>query len=607
MLNPNKDRLDYGQLLSPPAGFYLDFAVGTTYSLNLDALVGASLALGLSAETDSELMNNPVCLLEALRSTGDNVALYCEGGQIHLPGNVTPLYILLEKMVFPVKTPKRRGLSSYPSFHPKVWLIRYENQHKEAVYRFIVLSRNLTFDRSWDISYCMDGVVQHRKRNKNLPLCDFLQYLISQTPRNENGKKKINRIRRIIRELPYVLFTPEEKEFTNFEFLPVGVKKEGGGYHTMEDTPLMSGTFHEIFIMSPFVNGETIRDFNERNLGYGIRDPQYTLITREMSLGFMKPKDADNFKVYTMRDAIIDGESIVSEDEQSIQNQDIHAKLYMMRKYSDTDLYIGSLNATHNALHGNVEFMIWLMSKNRYLNTEKLKASLFGSDKDGKDNPFQEVELRDVEIDESIDKSYALDTIVKSINRSSPVAEVSENEDRYSIDVFFEECETKGFTVEVRPLLSNKKALLNKHITFENLETTQLSEFYVIKVSDGEDATERVIVIPTKGLPDNREKIVVNSVISNKECFYRYIAFLLGEDEILSILESDEALSGIGSASGTNGYSIPALYEKMLKTAATSPEKFKGIDYLMKTVSEDGIIPEDFKQLYETFRKAVKI
>lgn len=171
MLNPNKDRLDYGQLLTPPAGYYLDFAVGTTYSLNLDALVGATLSLGLSAETDSDLMNNPVCLLEALRSTGDNVALYCEGGQIHLPRNVTPLYILLEKMVFPVKTPKRRGLSSYPSFHPKVWLIRYTNQQKEVVYRFIVLSRNLTFDRSWDISFSMDGVVQKRKRNKNLPLC----------------------------------------------------------------------------------------------------------------------------------------------------------------------------------------------------------------------------------------------------------------------------------------------------------------------------------------------------------------------------------------------------------------------------------------------------
>ena len=54
------------------------------------------------------------------------------------------------------------------------------------------------------------------------------------------------------------------------------------------------------------------------------------------------------------------------------------------------------------------------------------------------------------------------------------------------------------------------------------------------------------------------------------------------------------------------GYHVPALYEKMLQTAAVNPEKFKGIEYLMKTISEDGIIPEDFKKLYETFKKAVK-
>ena len=102
MLNPNNDRLDYGQILAPPAEYFLDFAVGTTYSLDLDALVGASLALGLSEETDSGLMNNPVCLLEALRSTVDKIALFCEAGQIHKPDRVTPLYILLELTGIPV-------------------------------------------------------------------------------------------------------------------------------------------------------------------------------------------------------------------------------------------------------------------------------------------------------------------------------------------------------------------------------------------------------------------------------------------------------------------------------------------------------------------------
>ena len=139
MLNPNNDRLDYGQVLAPPDKYRLDFAIGTTYSLDLDALVGACIALGLSEETDSDLMKNPICLLEALRATGDKVALFCEGGQIHTPNSVTPLYILLEKMVFQVNTAKRRGIAKFPSFHPKFWLLRYVDKQNNPLYRVCLL------------------------------------------------------------------------------------------------------------------------------------------------------------------------------------------------------------------------------------------------------------------------------------------------------------------------------------------------------------------------------------------------------------------------------------------------------------------------------------
>ena len=238
MFNPNEDRLDYGQILAPPVGYELDFAVGTTYSLDLDALVGASLALGLSMDTDSVLKENSVCLLEALRSTGDKVALFCEGGQIHLPGNVNALYILLEKMVFPVRTGKRRGIAAYPSFHPKCWLIRYVNRKHEKQYRFIVLSRNLTFDRSWDVSCYLDGFVEETETQKNEPLCDFLRYLVDQVPRDGNGRTKARALRELVRELPRVSFKTDQKVFFDYEFIPNGIRKAGGGFYQFDQTPL---------------------------------------------------------------------------------------------------------------------------------------------------------------------------------------------------------------------------------------------------------------------------------------------------------------------------------------------------------------------------------
>ena len=607
MLNPKNDRLDYGQILAPPAGYNLDFAVGTTYSLNLDALVGASLALGLSEETDSELMNNPVCLLEALRSTGDNVALFCEGGQIHMPNRVTPLYILLEKMVFSVKTPKRKGIAAYPSFHPKFWLIRYRNNNGDLRYRVIVLSRNLTFDRNWDIAYYMDGHVTEDTTDKNEPVCDFLRYLAAQLPNTESGKDKARKIRALIRELPNVIFEPAEKAFYDYDFIPNGVRRASGGVYQFDETDLFKDTFHEILIISPFLSGGVIRDFNDRNTRSLINDARYMLITREMSLGRLKPEDVSRFQIYTMRDAVIDGETAISDEAQEIQKQDIHAKVYMIRKYSSSDLYLGSLNASHNAVYGNIEFMIRLRSKRRYLDLDKLAASLFGTEKDGSDNPFQEVTLQTAIVEEEDEPTKALDAVVKEINRSNPSAVVHpEDEEYYSASVHFEACDTKGYQISIRPLLSRRTEEFSRDVLFTRLTITQLSEFYVIGISDGEQTVERILIIPTDGLPDDREKQVVSSVVNDRDCFYRYIAFLLGDDSILSMLEINNAGVEADDTMSRQVYHVPALYEKMLQTAAVNPEKFKGIEYLMKTISEDGIIPEDFKKLYETFKKAVK-
>ena len=609
MLNPNDDRLDYGKVLAPPDGYQLDFAIGTTYSLDLDALVGASLALGLSEDTDSDLMKNPICLLEALRATGDKVALFCEAGQIHMPNSVTSLYILLEKMVFQVNPSKRKGIAKYPSFHPKFWLLRYVNENNEPLYRVVVLSRNLTFDRSWDITFCMDGKVNRRKTLKTEPVIDFVNYLVGNLTADENGKLKQKRMKAVMRELPYVHFELDSKEFEDFEFLPVGIKNNVGGFHGVDDKafePLCKDSFHELLIMSPFLTGSVIKDFNDRNTY--INKTDYMLITRAMSLEKLKPEDCSNFRIFTMKDAVVDGESAISEEDIQIQKQDIHAKVYMVRKYSDSYLYLGSLNASHNAMYGNVEFMMMLKSKNRYLNLSKLSEALFDGSEDSASNPFQEVTLSNsLPIDKEQEMQSVLENDIKEINRMRPNAMVSENEDTYDLAVCFAKYEQSQYKVSISPLLSNKIEELAETVLFHSLQLTQLSEFYKIVITDGQRTVQRVIIIPTEGLPEDREKAVVNSVVKDKECFYRYIAFLLGDNLVLGAVEANYAVQGNGTGVNQKAIQIPALYEKMLQTAATAPERFKEIDYLLKAISSDGVIPEQFEELYTMFKKAVKL
>ncbi len=107
-----------------------------------------------------------------------------------------------------------------------------------------------------------------RKTLKTSPVADFVSYLTSNLPSDENAKTKLKKIKTIIRELPYVHFELNSREFEDFEFLPTGVKSSDGGFHSTNDkpfAPLFKDSFHEILIMSPFLTNSVIKDFIDRN------------------------------------------------------------------------------------------------------------------------------------------------------------------------------------------------------------------------------------------------------------------------------------------------------------------------------------------------------
>ncbi len=609
MLKPSRDRLDYGKLLTPPEGFTMESAVGTSYSLDLDALVGVCMAMGLATDTDSEIMNNPIYLLEMLRRTGDRVTLFCQSGQIKVPGNRTSLYILLEKMVYQIQPRKSNTMGNLPSFHPKFWLVKYANKEGEKRYRLVVLSRNLTFDRSWDVSVCLDGKPAENDVESSQPIADFVSYLKASIGEAEtNGKLRRQMLTELIKELRRVEFTTENKQFNDFEFIPVGVPKKDGTIYSMSETPLFSSEYKELLIMSPFLSGKVIEEFNNRNKKIG--DSDCLLLTRRESLAKLSPNQCEKFKIYTMKDLVVEGESAisdsqnkVSEEELSNRKQDIHAKLYFWNKNSASELYLGSLNASHSALNGNVECILRLMSQGKYLRLSHLTSDLFGGEPENKDNPFELTQLEDV-VDQEEDKLWKLELKIKQLCQRSPKASVEEIETNYSIRITFSGLDnTEGVTIG--PLLSYRDFNVESEVVMDQLPLIQLSEFYRITAREGEHKIQRLIKIPTMNIPSNREETVIQEVIKDTQTFYQYIAFLLADDYLISALEHGDMQKSLFKKSSRTV--MPALYERMLQTAATSPEKFNEIHYILRMVKKDGVIPDGFKELYEAFRKAVGI
>lgn len=602
MFKPNSktDRLNYGNLLTPPEGYRLEQAIGTTYSLDLETLTAIAISLGLVEETDSELARNPVCMLNALQKVSDRILIFCEAGQIKLPKNASPLCLILEKMIMPVALPYDKKLKRYPSFHPKMWILDYVNDFKEHKYRFVNLSRNLTFDRSWDVAVALDGVVSDDNLIKSKPIRDFLRFLGRQIDVDyDSGSVHKKAINHMIHSLEHVSFYTDAKEFFDFTIMPLGIGREA--YDITSDA-LFKNKFDELVIMSPFLSRSVVADFNgeEHGNGYAYR----TLITRKKELEKLKADDVSGFDVFVLKDNIIDGESEISDDEQDKQLQDIHAKMYLTRKGSNTNLYVGSMNASYAAIHKNIEMLVCLNTKNRYLNAEIFLGDIFGGSWDNKKNPFELVEDFCVDSEEVVDEQQQLERVVKDICRMSGKAYITQEEDKYNLSIEFDTDKVLNH-VFISPLRSNQKAEIDSVVQFHDLDMLQLSEFYVIRVVGKEQILERIIMIPTSGLPEEREKEVVNNVVKDKRTFMEYIAFVLSEDYVLSHIEN-RRLQQEGTYR-SNKKIMPAIYEKMLKVALEDPERLAEIQYILRMIEDKDIVTDEFRKMYETFCNTLKI
>jgi hypothetical protein len=221
MLAPGDRRLLL-DALAPPTDYRLDEAVGTTYTLDLLALLRVPLAATALpwADRSGGPVNNPFALLAALRQNAKRVSLFCHAGATSVPSGYVPLLAFLEDAVLPV-TPPRGGV-----FHPKVWLLRFAPVWDEGPvhYRLLVLSRNLTFDRTWDTALVLDGELTGRPSAANRPLSEFIAALPAMataagTEVTLEVQERVDRLAAQVRRVAWDL----PQGFDELDFHPLGL------------------------------------------------------------------------------------------------------------------------------------------------------------------------------------------------------------------------------------------------------------------------------------------------------------------------------------------------------------------------------------------------
>jgi len=101
----NTNRVNYSELLTMGPEYELDQAVGMTYTLDMEALMGIPLCLGMHGDMSAGERKNPLYVLEAIRRTGKNLSIFCNAGCIKVPAAESRLYALLEDSIHEVRMP----------------------------------------------------------------------------------------------------------------------------------------------------------------------------------------------------------------------------------------------------------------------------------------------------------------------------------------------------------------------------------------------------------------------------------------------------------------------------------------------------------------------
>lgn len=381
MLDPGA-REALTEQLRPPAGYRLNHAVGTTFTLDMISALAVPLSFVRGAGEDPA---NAVAVLNAVRKVSDKIDVFCQTGMIRVPRKANDLLAVLEPIVHQVRAPRPGAL-----FHPKVWLLEYEADG-ELLYRFLCTSRNLTPDSTWDLLVRLDGSPAGEPGKgpapsvENGPLTRFIEALpgMATVPlekqREENIKGLVDRVASVVWELPQDIRTLAFRPLGTGEMHPadslvgflqnpesaVGLNGRTDGGRTFGGNRLL---------ISPFIDDATASLFG----GAGARSVQ--VYGRGNQLDRLAPATLGNAKTNFYA---IDDVGFVSEDEAGFESlsspedlQGLHAKGFFTDFDHTTHLLLGSANATQAAFGRNVEFSVEMTGPKNRVGTEKIAESM---------------------------------------------------------------------------------------------------------------------------------------------------------------------------------------------------------------------------------------
>lgn len=654
MFDIDNNSVIYNDWLKPDEGYELHFGVCCTYSLDLEAVTGTMLALGLDNDLGNTI-DNPVALLTGFQKMSNKLAFFCSDCAIKSAGTkFNKIVNILDNAIFEVK-PKSGGI-----FHPKLWFLYYtplkQSKGVRPYVRLLVLTKNLTFDQSLDFGVNLRASVYEEKESKkaNQPLVEMLNYLRQfMTTNPSNGGSANNRLKMFDKlknafakagdfdyndEIKYKLSDniTHKSFFSDCEFIPIGID-----YNEEQKklAVLLNNRSKDwVICVSPFLTNDII----DKIFQNAQSDPEdcciyaSALLTRMETLAEKKSVRDNVFKnvgsCFCVKPEF--GEQLNEENNQrnsdSVPNAaaalpvpagDIHAKMYFVGIDNNVYFYTGSANATHSAFNKNVEFLVRLKLRKipQYYHPGfedicdllNLRDSKSGAS--AAESPFLNVTSDDFTDDVSeSDNQNASIADLRILTAMVEKARVEQTPDsakyKISFDIAFPpEFHLSGVTIAPNGN-PNVKTAFQPGACVEGLNSAELSDLYIIEIAQDNSMNlppkTFVKKIPTTGIPETRDQDITKSVIKDVNDFSLWVNMLMSYRPLSALSRTMRLIQRSSQSRSSNSKStcFSGLFEDLLRLAVDNPQQLKEFaECIERNIPQTS--SDEFKSMLDEFKK----
>lgn len=604
MLDP-RDRGALLEALRPPPGYVVDSAIATTYSLDLLALLTAPLAFSLfdrlAVRADDREGGagrlDSFALLHAVRKHAERLVVFCQAGCIGRPKSYRQLLTYLEDAVVQVHPRNENGV-----FHPKLWLQRLTSESGPVRYRALIMSRNLTFDRSWDTMLTLDGELRDRKLaiGESKPLAEFIEALpelavVSSAltePRRAIVATMAEEVRRVSFEIP--------DGFQSMRFWPLG-------HDGKPRDPFAGERIDQLLVVSPFLSPSRLESLASSGR-------RHVLVSRVDELEAIPKSVLELYdELHVLHDAAEDpgedqGEDVADEETATCVGpvppaRGLHAKLYVADDGWNAHVWTGSANASDAAFTVNVELLVQLTGLRSKVGVD---ATL-----DGKNDalglrtllgPFVPPDAPVVpnEIDQKLedilrDANRALARLewCARVERSAVTA--PDAKERFDVDLSVKKgtlALPDGCTVRTWPIslpADRGIALEGSSPTakFEACSFQALTSFFAFEVTatvgQRVERSELVVRVALEGAPEDRSARVLRTLLDDPAKVLRFLQMLLAADafQAFDVLDEPVDMEQKEKRNAASAITVP-LFESLVRTLEREPDRLLEVDRLIR-------------------------